>query len=97
MLRTLKKRSRKAGIPSKPVGHWEMHFDGAVAVGAAAGLGVGLASTRYLESLLYQVKVTDSSMIANPCVAIGLVAMVAVTPTVVRALRINPVDLLRSE
>ncbi len=70
---------------------------GAVAVGAAAGLGAGLASTRYLESLLYEVRATDYSIIANPCVAIGLVAMVALAPAVVRALRINPVDLLRSE
>ncbi len=70
---------------------------GAVALGAIVGMGAGLASTRFVESLLYQVKVTDYSMIMNPCVVIGLVAMAAVAPAIVRALRINPVDLLRSE
>jgi len=69
----------------------------AVALGSIAGLGAGLASTRYLESLLYQVKATDSTMMATPCLAIWLAALMALAPAVVRALRVNPVTLLRSE
>ena len=56
-----------------------------------------MASTRYLESLLYQVKATDSTMMATPCLAIWLVALIALVPAVVRALRVNPVTLLRAE
>jgi putative ABC transport system permease protein len=69
----------------------------AVTLGSIAGLALGLACTRYLESLLYQVKATDSSMIATPCLAIWLAAMMSVVPAVVRALRTNPVSLLRAE
>jgi putative ABC transport system permease protein len=69
----------------------------AITLGSVVGLGLGLASTRYLESLLYQVKATDSSVMATPCLAVWLAAILALAPAVVRALRINPVALLRAE
>jgi ABC-type antimicrobial peptide transport system permease subunit len=69
----------------------------AVTVGSIAGLGAGLISTRFIESLLYQAKASDASMVAVPSVAMGLAVMMAVAPAVVRALRTNPVSLLRAE
>jgi ABC-type antimicrobial peptide transport system permease subunit len=69
----------------------------AIMLGSIVGLGVGLAFTRYLESLLYEVKATDSSMMATPCLAIWFAAILALAPAVVRALHINPVTLLRAE
>jgi predicted permease len=69
----------------------------AVTVGSIAGLGAGLISTRFIESLLYEAKASDAGMLATPCVAIGLAVMMAVAPAVVRALRTNPVSLLRAE
>jgi predicted permease len=69
----------------------------AVAMGSILGLGAGLFSTRFIESLLYQAKASDARMVATPCLAIGLVVMIAVAPAVVRALRTNPVSLLRAE
>jgi hypothetical protein len=69
----------------------------AVALGSIAGLGAGLVLTRLIESLLYQAKASDASMVATPCVAIGLAVMSAVAPAVARALRTNPVSLLRAE
>jgi hypothetical protein len=41
-----------------------------VLVGALAGLALGMASVRYIETLLYQVKATDSGMLALPSLTI---------------------------
>jgi predicted permease len=69
----------------------------AVTLGSIAGLALGVGSTRYLESLLYQMKAGNWSMTATPFLAICLSAMIAGAPAVVRALRTNPVTLLRAE
>jgi predicted lysophospholipase L1 biosynthesis ABC-type transport system permease subunit len=48
-----------------------------VIAGAASGLALGFASARYLESLLYQVKPTDPSMLALPSLTILAAALLA--------------------
>lgn len=68
-----------------------------VAVGVVAGVGLGLASARYMESLFFQVKASDAGMLAAPSVVILAVAVVATVPGVLRALRIDPVEILRAE
>lgn len=68
-----------------------------VLLGAAGGLGLGMASVRYIESLLYQVKATDFGALALPSLAILAAALVAALPPVIRAVRIDPVHVLRSE
>jgi ABC-type antimicrobial peptide transport system permease subunit len=68
-----------------------------VLAGALAGLGLGLASVRYIAALLYQVKATDVTMLAGPSLIILAAALVAAAPAVVRAVRIDPVAMLRSE
>jgi predicted permease len=68
-----------------------------VALGAAAGLATGMASVRYIESLLYQVKPTDATMLAGPALAILAIALLVAVPAVARAIRIDPVETLRSE
>lgn len=69
----------------------------ALAVGTAAGLTLGLMSTHLIESLLYQVKASDPVQLGGPGLIILLVAVVAAAPAVIRALHINPADLLRAE
>jgi predicted permease len=69
----------------------------AVGIGAVAGLALGLASVRYIESLLYEVKATDAGVLAIPCLTILLAVVVAAVPPVLRALRIDPVAMLRVE
>jgi putative ABC transport system permease protein len=69
----------------------------AVCVGAVAGLGLGITSARYIESLLYQVKATDPGALAFPSLIIFAAAAVAAVPAVIRALRIDPVAMLRAE
>lgn len=70
---------------------------GMIALGGCAGLALGFAASRYLESLFYQVKATDADMIASPTCAILLTALLATLPAVLRALRTDPTEILRSE
>lgn len=66
-----------------------------VFLGTLAGIGIGMASVRYVETLLYGVKATDAGMVVVPCVAILAVALVAALPAVMRAVRLDPVKMLR--
>jgi len=68
-----------------------------VLVGALAGLGLGMASVRYIEALLYQVKPADPAMLAVPMLTILAAALLAALPAVFHAVRIDPAAMLRSE
>jgi putative ABC transport system permease protein len=68
-----------------------------VAAGALAGLGLGLVSVRYIESLFFQVSATDPAMLAIPSIAITGATLLAALPAVIHAVRIDPVTMLRSE
>jgi ABC-type antimicrobial peptide transport system permease subunit len=68
-----------------------------VAVGVVAGVGLGLASARYMEGLFFQVKASDASILAVPSAVVLAVAVVATVPAILRALRIDPVEILRAE
>ena len=68
-----------------------------VFVGAAAGIALGMASARYIQTLLYGVKATDLTMLTLPSLIILAAASLVALPPVIRALRIDPVSMLRSE
>jgi len=68
-----------------------------VLVGAVAGLALGFASARYIQTLLYQVKPTDPRMLALPALTILASAILAALPPVIRAVRIDPAKMLRAE
>jgi ABC-type lipoprotein release transport system permease subunit len=61
------------------------------------GVALGFGAGRYVESLFYQVKATDADMIALPTCAILLTALVATLPAVLRALRTDPTEILRTQ
>lgn len=69
----------------------------AVVVGAGMGLALGMVSTHWIASLLYQVKPTDPVMLVVPSLIILVTASLAAIPAVFRALRIDPVAMLRAE
>jgi predicted permease len=69
----------------------------AVLAGALAGLALGMASVRFVESLFYQVKATDPGMVALPSLAILAAALAAALPAVIHAVRIDPVRTLRAD
>jgi ABC-type antimicrobial peptide transport system permease subunit len=68
-----------------------------VLTGAAAGLVLGLASARYIAALLYGVKASDVGMLVLPSATILAAALVAALPAVVRAVRIDPASMLRTD
>jgi putative ABC transport system permease protein len=68
-----------------------------VFAGALAGLTLGIASTRYIESMLYQVKPTDLAMLVLPSFTILAAALLAAFPAVIRAVRIDPATIMRAE
>lgn len=68
-----------------------------VLVGAFAGLALGMASLRFIETLLYEVKATDPAMVALPSLTILAAALLAALPPVVRAVRTDPATTLRAE
>ncbi len=69
----------------------------AVLVGAGLGLALGMLSTRWIASLLFQVKPTDLAMLVLPWLIILTTASLAAIPSVIRALHIDPVAMLRAE
>ena len=68
-----------------------------VGIGSVVGLGLGLASGRYVQALLYQVKSTDLVALTVPLVAILAAGLLAALPAVARAVRIDPVAIMRAE
>ena len=68
-----------------------------VIAGALVGLALGVASARFLEKLLYQVEPTEFGVLALPSIAILLSALLAALPAAIRAVRIDPAKMLRSE
>jgi predicted permease len=68
-----------------------------VVVGAAAGLGIGMASVRSIETLFFQVKASDLTMLMVPGIVILGAAFLAAIPAVIHAVRVDPVETLRSE
>jgi predicted lysophospholipase L1 biosynthesis ABC-type transport system permease subunit len=68
-----------------------------VFVGAVVGVGLGMLSVRYVESLFYQVKATDFETLAIPSLAILVGALLAALRPVMQAVRIDPASMLRAE
>jgi ABC-type lipoprotein release transport system permease subunit len=68
-----------------------------VLLGAAAGVGLGLLSVRFIETLFYQVKATDLQMLGLPTLAILAGALLASLRPIIHAVRIDPAAMLRAE
>jgi ABC-type antimicrobial peptide transport system permease subunit len=66
-------------------------------IGTAAGLGISLAITRLMQSLLYGVKPLDPQTFAAVPVALIVVALAACYLPARRAARVDPILALRSE
>jgi predicted permease len=66
-------------------------------VGAALGIGVALGVTRYLASMLYNVRASDPATIAGVAILLALVAFAACYIPARRATRVDPMVALRHE
>jgi putative ABC transport system permease protein len=70
---------------------------GLVGLGVTTGLGGAIASSRLLQSLLFQVSPVDPETLVGVCVLLTAVAMLAAYLPARRAASIDPVEALRAE
>jgi predicted lysophospholipase L1 biosynthesis ABC-type transport system permease subunit len=68
-----------------------------VLVGALVGVALGMSSVRYIEALLFGVKPAGLGMLMVPSLTILAAASLAALPAVIRAVRIDPIKILRAE
>ena len=66
-------------------------------IGSIAGLGLGIAATKALAYIVYQASPRDPLVLAGVIVAMSLLALVATWIPASRALRADPLILLREE
>jgi predicted permease len=67
------------------------------ALGLAAGVGLALVLMRFMRTLLYEVEPTDPVSVAVVVVVLAIVATIASWRPARRAMRVDPVTLLRQE
>jgi len=68
-----------------------------VVAGAAVGIGVALGVTRFLASMLFEVRANDPATFAGVVALLGLVALAACWIPARRAMRVDPMVALRYE
>jgi putative ABC transport system permease protein len=69
----------------------------AVVTGAVLGGAVALLLEMRIETLLYNVKVSDLGVLGVPLMTIIFTALLTAIPAVIRGMRIDPVEMLRAE
>jgi len=86
------------GANSAMILRWIMHYGGlAIGAGLIAGLLLVLATGKMLGSLLHDVTASDPLILVLGIVTLALTGLVACLLPALRAVRVNPVDALRSE
>jgi len=65
--------------------------------GAVIGAALGIASVRYVETLLYSVKGSDPVVLTGPTLVLLAIALLSALPVIARASRIDPKIMLRAE
>ncbi len=68
-----------------------------VIAGLAVGAGLGITAQRYLQELLYGAKAADWGMIGLTAIVLLSAAILAAVPPAIRAVRLDPIQSLRSE
>jgi ABC-type antimicrobial peptide transport system permease subunit len=68
-----------------------------VSVGLLLGLGGGVAFGRVVSAVLFRVTPTDAGALATPLLVLAVVFVLASLPPVIRAVRTNPTETLRSD
>lgn len=74
-----------------------MSMVGAIALGAAIGLIAGLGVGRFVQTLLFDVKVTGADMLMTPMFLLLGAGILAALPPAIRAAHIDPAETLRGE
>ena len=89
-----------AGVTTNKAGFWLRFFaifiDG-LGVGIVLGLGLAIALTRVMRALLYDVEPTDAVSVSAVAFLIVIVAAAASWWPARRAMKVDPLSLLREE
>ena len=72
-----------------------VRFAIAMCAGAGLGLVAGLALSRAVQNLLFEIRSTEPTILIGPGVALAVAAVLAALPPVLRAIRTNPVHVLK--
>jgi ABC-type antimicrobial peptide transport system permease subunit len=101
---TTAQRTREIGVrmalgAGRPAIRAMVLREGALMVGAgiAAGLAGALLTTRYLQTLLFEVRATDPLTLVGVCAVLGSAALLACYVPAARATRVDPVVALRTD
>lgn len=84
----------RAGQVVRPV---TVRMLGIVCVGSLIGLAGGVAFGRVAHALLFQVELAGPATLMKPILALAAAAVLAALPPAIRAVRIDPAQMLRSE
>lgn len=68
-----------------------------LALGSLVGLAAGVASERFVDTLLFGVKATDIAVLTVPLLTLLAAALLAALPPTLQAVRVDPAQALRSE
>jgi putative ABC transport system permease protein len=68
-----------------------------VMTGVGIGAVLGIASARYIVTLLYGVRGSDPVMLTGPALLVLAMALLSALPVILRASRIDPKLMLRAE
>ena len=68
-----------------------------VLAGLVCGMLLGIESVRFIEGLLFEVRASDPGILVLPIGGILTVALLAALTPAIRAVRIDPVNVLRLE
>jgi putative ABC transport system permease protein len=68
-----------------------------VSGGAVCGMGLGLTAAQYAQSLLYEVKATETDVFMGVLFTILCITALAAIAPVARAVRIDPMTVLKVE
>ena len=101
---TVLRRTREIGIrlalgarPSRVAGLVVSQVGSVTAIGIIVGLAGGIAASRFIAALLYEVKPSDALSVAAPLGCLVAVCVLAAALPVLRATRVDPTTALRDE
>jgi hypothetical protein len=101
---SISQRTREIGIRmaigARPADIWRLvsiELLSILGLGSLTGLILGAIAGRCVQGLLYQVKITDPNVLAISSLTVLVLAAVAATPVLIRAIRIDPAMTLRAD